>query len=168
MHLRQHWPFSRNNFICTSNISQVWALLIFLLTRKRHNLIQNTALGIYECITKSNLQEARTEMFPIDFFFNFYFGGIGTIFLIYLLLILFIPSKFVFRTHGLRNKSWLLWTVFAGPSITPHVTGRNCFRPVLLFLTRTTRSYQMIESNAYVIGEITVSRNSRSEDWLLL
>lgn len=142
---------------------------IFFFTRKRHNLIQNTALGIYECITKSNLQEARTEMFPIDFL-NFNFEGIGTIFLIFFCHLSYLyPSKFVFRTHALRNKSWLLWTVFAIHSITPHVTGRNCFiRPVLLFLTHTAHSYQMIESNAYVIEEITVPRNSRSEDWLLL
>lgn len=70
MHLRLHWPFIRNNFICTSNISQISASLIFLLTRKTAQfiIVQIIALDIYKCITKSNLQEARAEMFLFDIF----------------------------------------------------------------------------------------------------
>ena len=84
-------------------MSQIPALLIFVLTRKRHNLVQNITLDIYKYITKSNLLEARAEMFLFDFFsFFLNFRGIGTIFLVYLLLILFISQQICFQ----KNKDW--------------------------------------------------------------
>lgn len=87
--------------------------------------------------------------------------------LIYCLSYLYL-SNCVFRKQGLRNECWLPWTVFADHSVTLHGTGGNCFRPILVVLTWIACSHQMIASNIYLIEEIIVSHNLRSEDCLLL
>lgn len=123
MHLRLHWPFIRNNFICTSNISQISASLIFLLTRKTAQfiIVQIITLDIYKCITKSNLQEARAEMFLFDIFVVVVVA-LGLSFLLIFCLSYLYPNKFVFRKQRLRNEGGLVWTVFADHSITLYVT----------------------------------------------
>lgn len=152
MQLRLHWPLISSNFICTGNVSQILALL---LTRKRrYNLVQNIALEIYKCITKSNLQEARAEIFLFDFFFL-----IRTIFHTYLLLSYLCPRQICFQKA--RTEEWVLTS--AAHSVTLHGTGRNCCRLILVFLTYIADSHEMTASNIYAIEEIIVSHNSSSK-----
>lgn len=120
MHLRLHWPFISNDFICIGNVSQILALL---LTRKRrYSLVKNIALNASQ---NPIYRKQGLKYFCLTFFFK---KKLGLSFILMYSYLIYAPGKFVFRKQGLRNECWLPSTV----SVDHSVTHPPCNRKELL------------------------------------